>query len=131
MSAVVGYSSCFLDNLITGLLFMVHVLCTFYIANCIKYWLNVTRMENHKYPKHCYMMLKRLDEAGINTLVTCINIICLCMTLGMYGFHKTKVTIFYLLRILNNGFKTATDENGRWIKTVREKDNITNISYSY
>jgi hypothetical protein len=42
-------------------------LCTIYMTNCIKYWLKLTRMGDHRYPKHCYLMLKRLHESGRKT----------------------------------------------------------------
>lgn len=37
------------------------------MTNCVKYWLKLTRMGDHRYPKHCYLMLKRLHESGRKT----------------------------------------------------------------
>ena len=56
-------------------------LCITYIPNCIKFWLRILRMENHRYPKQCYNMLKQLDEAGRRTWAS--NIKELLFT---YGF---------------------------------------------
>ena len=56
-------------------------LCITYIPKCIKYWLNILKMDNHRYPKQCYNMLKRFDDAGRNTWATEIKNV-----LFMYGF---------------------------------------------
>ena len=42
-------------------------LCVTYITHCIKYWCILLCMDNHRYPKNCYKMLKLLDEAGRQT----------------------------------------------------------------
>ena len=39
-------------------------LCTFYIPNCIKYRLSILHMSSNRYPKQCYYMLMRQEEAG-------------------------------------------------------------------
>ena len=56
-------------------------LCTTYMCNCIKYWLKIIRMQDSRYPKQCYFMLKRLDEVGRKTWATNIREL-----LYMYGF---------------------------------------------
>ena len=56
-------------------------LCTTYIPNCIKFWLRILRMENHRYPKQCYLMLKNLDDVGRRTWATYIREL-----LFSYGF---------------------------------------------
>jgi len=35
-----------------------------YFTTCIKYWCKLLTLSDHRYPKNCYMLLKRLDEAG-------------------------------------------------------------------
>ena len=52
-----------------------------YITNCIKYWCKLLCMSNHRYPKHCYKMLKSLDEARRNTWASKVR-----RLLYMYGF---------------------------------------------
>ena len=37
--------------------------CTYYI-DCIRYWCKLLTMQNHRYPKNCYKMLKSLDDVG-------------------------------------------------------------------
>ena len=39
-------------------------LCISYMSNCIKYWYKLLHMPNSRYPKQCYVMLKRQDESG-------------------------------------------------------------------
>ena len=39
-------------------------LCISYMSNCIKYWCKLLHMPNSRYPKQCYVMLKRQDESG-------------------------------------------------------------------
>ena len=43
------------------------------MSNCIKYWLKLIQMSDSRYPKQCYYMLKRLDEAGRKTWATNIR----------------------------------------------------------
>ena len=33
-----------------------------YMVRCLSNWTKLLTMENHRYPKQCYLMLKRLDE---------------------------------------------------------------------
>ena len=56
-------------------------LYTTYVFRCIKYWIKLIRMENHRYPKQCYEMLNRLDAAGRNTWATSVKDV-----LYKYGF---------------------------------------------
>ena len=37
--------------------------CETYFTNCIKHWCKLLHMQNNRYPKKCYKMLKALDEA--------------------------------------------------------------------
>ena len=48
-------------------------LCTTYMYNCIKYWLHLLRLEPHRYPKQCYDMLFKLDNAGRDTWATSVK----------------------------------------------------------
>ena len=47
-----------------------HPLNVTYMTQCIKYWIKLTEMSNSRYPKHCYLLLRRLDECGRNTWAT-------------------------------------------------------------
>ena len=42
-------------------------IATTYMTRCLSYWIKLLRMENHRYPKQAYLMLKRLDEGGKTT----------------------------------------------------------------
>ena len=56
-------------------------LCLTYFIRCIKYWLKLTRMEDFRYPKQSYLMLKNLDDCNRITWATSIrNLLC------RYGF---------------------------------------------
>ena len=44
-------------------------LCVTHFSNCINYWCKFLHMQNNRYPKNCYKMLKALDEAGRQDLV--------------------------------------------------------------
>ena len=56
-------------------------LCVLYMVKCVKYWVKLLQMPSHRYPKQCYLMLKRLDDAGRQTWATCIR-----MFLYSHGF---------------------------------------------
>ena len=38
-----------------------------YMTRCLSYWIKLLRMENYRYPKQSYLMLKRLDGSGKTT----------------------------------------------------------------
>ena len=42
-------------------------LCLEYYVKFIKYWLRIIQMPSHRYPKQCYLMLKRLDDDNRHT----------------------------------------------------------------
>ena len=52
-----------------------------YHTNCIKYWCKLIQMQESRYPKHCYKMLKSLDDIGRVTWATQIKHL-----LYRYGF---------------------------------------------
>lgn len=56
-------------------------LCLAYFTRCIKYWLKLTRMDETRYPRQCYLMLKRLDDCNRITWATKIRNL-----LSRYGF---------------------------------------------
>ena len=56
-------------------------LCCFYFKRCVTFWLKLLEMDEHRYPKACYNMLKRLDDAGRITWATYIK-----KLLFRYGF---------------------------------------------
>ena len=56
-------------------------LCITYMSNCIKYWCKLIHMNDHRYPKRCYYMLKSLDIVGRLTWATHIKHL-----LFLYGF---------------------------------------------
>ena len=37
-------------------------LCVYYYTKCVKYWLKLLHMPDHRFPKNCYIMLKNLDD---------------------------------------------------------------------
>lgn len=56
-------------------------LCYHYYIICIKYWCKLLTLPDHRYPKRCYLLLKRLDEAGRTTWATYVK-----QLLFQYGF---------------------------------------------
>ncbi len=50
--------------------FPIYVQC---IKKCVKYWLKLLQMPSYRYPKCCYLMLKRMDERGKHTWATDIK----------------------------------------------------------
>ena len=56
-------------------------LCVTFFTNCIKYCCKLLHMQNNRYPKNCYKMLKALDEAGRQNWVSKVRNL-----LFTYGF---------------------------------------------
>ena len=56
-----------------------------YMSQCITYWLSLITMDGQRYPKQCYIMLRRLqmggDLLGVQKLKTC----CTSMGVGTLG----------------------------------------------
>ena len=46
-----------------------------YTTKAIKYWIKLTQMANHRYPRQCYLMLKSLTEAGKTTWASHIKLL--------------------------------------------------------
>jgi len=44
-----------------------------YMFKCVKYWVTLTQMATTRYPKQCYLMLRRLDDVGRVTWATHIK----------------------------------------------------------
>ena len=51
------------------------------MSRCIKYWVRILQMPDHRYPKQCYIMLKSLSDAGKITWATQVKNL-----LYKYGF---------------------------------------------
>jgi len=44
-----------------------------YMTKCVGYWTKVLKMPNERYPRQCYLMLRRLDEASRKTWATYVK----------------------------------------------------------
>ena len=52
-------------------------LCVIYKTKVVKYWCKLLRMDNHRFPKQCYMMLKAHADLGrINWVTQIKNVLC-------------------------------------------------------
>lgn len=56
-------------------------LCFSYYIICLKYWCKLLMLPDHRYPKRCYLLLKRLDDAGRTTWASHVKHL-----LFQYGF---------------------------------------------
>ena len=56
-------------------------LSVIYMSRCIKYWVRILQMPDHRYPKQCYIMLRSLSDAGKITWATQVKNL-----LYKYGF---------------------------------------------
>ena len=56
-------------------------LCVDYHLKCIKYWCKLLHMPSHRYPRNCYVMLKRHDDIGRTNRATSVK-----QLLFKYGF---------------------------------------------
>ena len=57
-------------------------LCTFYMAQCIKYWVKLLHTDPNRYPRQCYNMLKGLDELGRKTWAGSIKLLLFSLGFG-------------------------------------------------
>ena len=56
-------------------------LCIDHHVKCVKYWCKLLCMSEERYPRNCYIMLKRQDDIGRNNWVTSVKNL-----LYRYGF---------------------------------------------
>ena len=59
-----------------------------YFTTCIKYWCKLLTLSDHRYPKRCYIILKRLDEAGRINWATIVKNMSFMYGLAMCGSPK-------------------------------------------
>ncbi|XP_071115244.1 uncharacterized protein [Haliotis cracherodii] len=52
-----------------------------YHMKCVKYWCKLIRMNDERYPRQCYLLMKKLDECGRITWATHVKYL-----LDIYGF---------------------------------------------
>ena len=64
-----------------------------YMSRCLKYWIRLLQMEEYRYPKHCYIMLKKLDENGKLHGRVELKIYYLSLGLDMHGLHRMLETL--------------------------------------
>ena len=72
-----------------------------YISQCIKYWTKLLVMSNYRYPKHCYTMLKQLDDSGRINGQPISRRFYLSMVLATFGLPKKLVTSIFFKNHLN------------------------------
>ena len=63
-----------------------------YKSKCVKYWAKLTQMDNHRYPRQCYIMLRQHDDAGRFNWATLVKPFLFEPDLAMHGWLKTSVT---------------------------------------
>ena len=62
-------------------------LCVFCFTNVIKYWCKLLHMQDTRYPKSCYKMLKSLDETGRLNWASKVRVL-----LYTYGFGYVLIS---------------------------------------
>ena len=65
-----------------------------YYYRCIKYWLKLLLMHEHRYPKYCYFMLKDFDELGRLTWASSVKHLYLSLSQTSPGFYMSAVHVF-------------------------------------
>lgn len=72
-------------------------LCIPYMTKGIKYWLKRLHIDRQRYLKQSYILLKRLDENGRESIgLLVFALFCLHMVLNMHGYYK-KLEILHIL----------------------------------
>ena len=93
-------------------------LCFIYFTRCIKYWLKLIRMEEFRYPKQCYLMLKRLDECNRITWATKVRLLLCRYGFGYVWLSQGVGDTYSFIRI----FKERLKDNllQEWYSDVNE-----------
>ena len=79
-------------------------LCVIYKTKVVKYWCKLLRMDNHRFPKQCYMMLKAHADLGRTNWVTQVKNL-LCTNRFAYAWLSQYIGILItLLRFLKEEF---------------------------
>ena len=69
-------------------------------------------MDNSRYPKACYEMLRKLDEAGKTNWVTKIKQLLMRYGFANVWFEQQVGNCSVFLTFFAKGYKTVTDKNG-------------------
>lgn len=89
-----------------------------YMSRCLNYWIKILQMENHRYPKQCYFMLKRLDETGKITWASHIKEMLFKFGFGYVWLAQEVGNSKYLLYLFSERIKDCYFQD--WLSKINE-----------
>ena len=95
-------------------------------VNCIRYWIKLVQMENHRLPRKSYNTLCRLDTSGKETWATNIR---LCLTQNGFGYAWINQGVGNVRKFLNAFKERLIDCKWQNVQAhVNESDRFTLFS---
>ena len=82
-----------------------------YQLNCIKYWCKIIHMEDKRYPKQCYNMLKSLDNMGRITWASKIKNLLFESGFGIVWINQNVGDVNQFLSKFQQHLKDCAQQN--------------------
>ena len=90
------------------------------MTRCLSYWIKLLRMENYRYPKQSYLMLKRLDESGKTTWASHIKSMLFRFGFGYIWISQDVGNSKLLTHLFTEGLKDCYFQE--WLSKVAESE---------
>ena len=84
-----------------------------YMVQPIKYWIKLTQMQNHRYPRQCYLMLRSLTDAGKTAWTTHVKSLLFEHGFGYVWIADAVGNTNPFLSIFTQRFKDISLQNWR------------------
>ena len=98
-----------------------------YMVRCLSYWTKLLTMENHRYPKQCYLMLKRLDETGKITWANHVKDMLFKFGFGYVWLAQDVGNSKYLLCLFSQRIKDCFFQD--WLAKINESPKAEHYRY--
>ena len=93
-----------------------------YLPNYVKYWIILLHMQAHRYPKQCYIMLKRLDDMGRVTWASKIMSLLFKFGFGFAWVAQDVGNLDYFLMLLTERIRDCYRQN--WHANVNKLSKV-------
>ena len=91
-------------------------LCIEHHVKCVKYWCKLISMTEDRYPRNCYIMLKRHDEIGRTNWVTSVKNILYRYGFGLVWISQEIGNVELFLMSFNQLLIDCNTQN--WLETL-------------
>ena len=95
--------------------------CGRYQVKCIKHWLKLLFLPTHRYPKQCYLMLKRLSDNGRSTWTAAVSSLLFSYGLGYVWIAQKIGDANRFLQVFNARVRNIASQNMMHMISISHK----------